>query len=280
MTTAVGGGIRPTAQIERAWLADGLLAPGSKAFATGALWASGFLQDAAAELDALGRPARDPLAALARLLPTDRAAEDKKSRLRELLKLAALWITPWLLRQQETFDQVFQERLRKVAADAVRQGLDVAEYQRRARRLVQVFDLVKGAAGAWFEAMIRQPYGRGRDIVLAQPDAAELAPWREFVTMADDRVRPNHWALHGLVAPAGWPLWDRRYAEPLGYGCRCQTPPVSKARGQRLGWQGDFPRGLHFIERRTVDDPRTGRPVLVVPGPDPLYHRLILDVAA
>lgn len=210
----------------------------------------------------------------------DRAAEAEKHRLRELLKRAAALLLPWLLRQQDTFDQVFAARLRKLAEDVVRQGLSLAEYERRARRLVELFNLTKGAAASWFETLIRQPYGRGRDEVLKQPEARELAPWREFVTMADDRVRPNHWALHGLVAPVDWPMWDQRYAEPLGYGCRCQTPPVSLARGQALGWQGDFPRGLHFIERRLVEDPRTGKPVLVVPGPDPLYHRLILEVAA
>lgn len=225
-------------------------------------------------------PSREMVDFLAQILPMDRGTEPERRRFRELLRLAAALLLPWLLRQQDTFDQVFLGRLRKVAEDVVRQGLSIAEYQRRVRRLVQVFDLAKGAAASWFEALVRQPYSRGRDQVLQTPSGIEVAPYREFVTMADDKVRPNHWALHGLVAPADWAMWDKRYAEPLGYGCRCQTPPVSAARARREGFVGEFPRGLHFIERRTVTDPRTGKSVLIVPGPDPLYHRLILDVAA
>lgn len=247
------------------------------AFATGATWALDFLDGAAS---GLGSASRDPLASLLSNLPMDRSAESRRERLKAFLKWGAVLLLPWLLRQQDTFDQVFAVRLRKVAEDVVRLGLSVAEYQRRVRRLVEAFDLARGAARSWFEGLIRQPYGRGKDTILQTPEAAEIAPWREMVTMDDDRVRPNHWALHGLVAPAAWLMWDQRYAEPLGYGCRCQTPPVTRARGAELGFVGDFPRGLHFIERREVTDPRTGKRVLVVPGPDPAYHRLILDVAA
>lgn len=175
---------------------------------------------------------------------------------------------------------MFSSRLTKIAREVVRLGLSLAEYQRRVMRLVRVFELGEAIGKAWYESTIRQPFGRGKDTILQSPEGIELAPYRRLVTMGDDRVRPNHWALHGFVARVDWEMWDQRYAEPLGYGCRCQSPPVSAAEARALGYVGDFPLGRSFLERRMVEDPRTGKMVLVDPGPDPGYHRLFLDVAA
>lgn len=44
-----------------------------------------------------------------------------------------------------------------------------------------------------------------------------------YVTMKDERVRPSHRKLHGLIfVPAERP----ELVPPLGYGCRCTITPV------------------------------------------------------
>lgn len=49
----------------------------------------------------------------------------------------------------------------------------------------------------------------------------------QFLTQADDRVRPEHAALHGTV----WDPYDpERPVPPLDYGCRCYLRPVATSR--------------------------------------------------
>lgn len=49
----------------------------------------------------------------------------------------------------------------------------------------------------------------------------------KYMTMLDDRVRPEHQELEGIVLPVDDPFWDK-YLPPNGYNCRCQTVQVRK----------------------------------------------------
>lgn len=48
----------------------------------------------------------------------------------------------------------------------------------------------------------------------------------EYVTMRDDRVRPSHAALDGMIRPVNDPIWSM-YTPPIDYNCRCRLEPVS-----------------------------------------------------
>ena len=54
----------------------------------------------------------------------------------------------------------------------------------------------------------------------------DLFPNLQYLTTNDDRVRPDHVPLHGVIKPIDDPFWDTYYP-PNGWRCRCyviQTP--------------------------------------------------------
>jgi SPP1 gp7 family putative phage head morphogenesis protein len=52
-------------------------------------------------------------------------------------------------------------------------------------------------------------------------------PYWEYKTVGDDKVRPSHRALEGLILPANDPRWDRIYP-PNGWNCRCYVVPRTR----------------------------------------------------
>lgn len=55
----------------------------------------------------------------------------------------------------------------------------------------------------------------------------DVFPYWQYHTMEDDRVRPEHAALDGIVLPADHEFWQHHYP-PWNFGCRCQVIPVSQ----------------------------------------------------
>lgn len=56
-----------------------------------------------------------------------------------------------------------------------------------------------------------------------------IRPYLEYVTFGDDRVRPSHAAMNGVVAAQDDPFWQKNYP-PNGHNCRCTAR--SKTAGQ------------------------------------------------
>ena len=52
----------------------------------------------------------------------------------------------------------------------------------------------------------------------------KLFPYWEYKTAGDDKVRPEHAELDGLVLPANDPRWDKIFP-PNGWKCRCYVVP-------------------------------------------------------
>lgn len=53
-------------------------------------------------------------------------------------------------------------------------------------------------------------------------------PYLRYKSMEDDRVRPSHAALDGMIVPVDSPFWKTHFP-PWDWGCRCQAIPVSRA---------------------------------------------------
>lgn len=53
---------------------------------------------------------------------------------------------------------------------------------------------------------------------------ADLYPNLRYQTIEDDRVRPEHDALNGIIRPVNDPFWSS-YAPQNGWGCRCSLVP-------------------------------------------------------
>ncbi|MFW6162909.1 MAG: phage minor head protein [Planctomycetota bacterium] len=54
----------------------------------------------------------------------------------------------------------------------------------------------------------------------------ETRPYGQYVTAGDERVRPEHAALDGVVKPLSDPFWSR-HTPPWDYNCRCTWVTVS-----------------------------------------------------
>lgn len=63
-------------------------------------------------------------------------------------------------------------------------------------------------------------YGAGRYKQLQDPDVIAARPYRQWRTMEDERVRPEHAAADGMVWRADDPAFAN-VAAPAGFRCRC-----------------------------------------------------------
>lgn len=63
-------------------------------------------------------------------------------------------------------------------------------------------------------------YAVGRANANAMPEIDEILWGYEYVTVGDDRVRPEHAALEGLTMPKDDPRWQY-LTPPISWNCRC-----------------------------------------------------------
>lgn len=65
---------------------------------------------------------------------------------------------------------------------------------------------------------MQMAYGVGRR--KAMEESADLLPFWEYSAVNDDRTRPTHRALDGIIYPSDHPFWDTHFP-PWGWACRC-----------------------------------------------------------
>ncbi len=56
----------------------------------------------------------------------------------------------------------------------------------------------------------------------AQEESSDYLPVWEYSAVGDDRTRPTHLALDGIIFPANHPFWDTHYP-PWEIQCRCSV---------------------------------------------------------
>lgn len=106
-----------------------------------------------------------------------------------------------------------------------------------------------------FRTEVQKAYSAGRWQFNEQPEIQEILVSYMYVTVGDDRVRPEHEGLDGVILPKGDPRWNEIFP-PNGFSCRCQAIEV-------------------FDDREPVPPPAefatttpTGREITVKPGAD------------
>lgn len=95
----------------------------------------------------------------------------------------------------------------------------------------------------------------------AQASAEMAAKWEDFQedgddfnlqyrTAGDDKVRPEHAALHGVTLPMSDPFWDEYYP-PNGWNCRCTVVQVLKDKYPTTDRAEAYQRGREALAKDT-----------------------------
>ena len=76
-----------------------------------------------------------------------------------------------------------------------------------------------------FRTNMQTAYGVGRRHGMEA--VTDAFPFWEYRTVGDDRVRPAHAALNGIILPANNPFWATHYC-PWDFNCRCSVLPTDE----------------------------------------------------
>lgn len=114
-----------------------------------------------------------------------------------------------------------------------------------------------------FRTNVQTAYNAGRYAQMRE--VAKGRPYWQYLAVGDERTRPAHAAINGMVFPADHEFWDTHYP-PNGFRCRCTVRSLSARQVERQGLevQKDTPQDLLY------KDPATGMEIpiaSVAPAP-------------
>ena len=121
------------------------------------------------------------------------------------------------------YEQDVLEAFKSEIARSLEEGTPQRESIKRFR------DILDGAGhkqlGAFhletiFRTNMQMAYGVGRRQSLE--DVKDILPLWEYHAVMDDRTRPAHAALDGIILPADHPFWNDHYP-PHDFNCRCSV---------------------------------------------------------
>jgi len=109
-------------------------------------------------------------------------------------------------------------------------GLNIDEWKETIDQVFDQFgitDLNPSYLDLVFRNATQEALNEGRFQIYEEADEDEF-PLREFHTVEDNRVRPEHAKLNGFRAPKNDPVWQT-LRPPLDHGCRCSVSLVHKS---------------------------------------------------
>jgi SPP1 gp7 family putative phage head morphogenesis protein len=146
---------------------------------------------------------------------------------------------------------------------ALEDGETLHDFKKRLDETLQGAVLPNWRLKTIYRTNIQSAYMAGRYAQMRR--AAKSRPFWRYMAVADNRTRPDHMALNGMVYPADHAFWDTYYP-PNGFGCRCTVQSLS---GRQVAARGlSVETGMpDLVEPR---DPATGNPLPPRrPRPDP-----------
>jgi SPP1 gp7 family putative phage head morphogenesis protein len=156
---------------------------------------------------------------------------DPRSQVPRWRQIADLYQTKHVFGMARSFDLNLTKKIQEILLRSQERGEPVMTTEK-----------VIGELGGWSQAYaetvyrtnLNTAYTAGRFNQAQDPDVAFALGAFEYEAVRDSDCRPNHEALHGLLAHQDDPLWDR-YAPPNGYNCRCSVRVVTKAELKQRG---------------------------------------------
>jgi|GEM_PF-4105202 len=124
--------------------------------------------------------------------------------------------------------QVVRE-VNAAVAEALTQGLEgrAATNFLRQRLATSLPHTSNAGLEALFRTQTQIAYSVGRQRANAEPEVDDILWGYQYVTIGDDRVRPNHEALDDSRLPKDDPRW-RTIFPPNGWNCRCTVVEIYK----------------------------------------------------
>ena len=96
-------------------------------------------------------------------------------------------------------------------------------------------------------------------------------PWLRYVSILDERTRPDHARWHGTVLRWDHPFWQAHYP-PNGWNCRCTVQQLSDRDLDRFGFTPSKQPPDDWGRTRPWHNARTGKTIDVPVGIDPGFE--------
>ena len=151
-----------------------------------------------------------------------------------------------------------QEKVLAAMNRAAKRGMHVKEAKKELTKAFLAAGITpkhEGHLEAIFRTEMQTMYGAGRWQAMQHPAIQQILWGFRYVTVGDDRVRPEHAAMDGMTAPRNDPIW-RTHFPPNGWNCRCQAIELFE------------PEEIVIPEGEVEVMGPAGRPIVVRPGPD------------
>lgn len=135
-------------------------------------------------------------------------------------------------------------KLKEAVNDAIARGLTVRNAAKRIRAVFEAegLSILDAQIETIYRTQSQIAYNAGRFIA----DAESGKVWGyKYVTMRDDRVRPTHAYLDGMIMKATNPAWETLWP-PNGWNCRCQVVPLFKPVPIRRRPRAEVDEGFDF----------------------------------
>jgi len=120
-------------------------------------------------------------------------------------------------------DQRLIRQIRDALAEVIQKGGTREDFIRKVRTLTTdagVEQLAAFTLDTVFTTNMHKAYSLGRYEQMTQPETTKALPFWQYLTVGDDRVRPEHAVIDGFTARAVDPVWNKIYP-PNGFNCRC-----------------------------------------------------------
>lgn len=164
-------------------------------------------------------------------LPNDRAAE----YLRQLTPVTKATFDGLTLQYKKdaftvsgTSDLRLIQKIRDELATVMEQGATPQQFAAAVKKITTdagVEELNAFTLDTVFNTNMQKAYSLGRYEQMQDPAVQAALPVWEYMTVGDDRVRPEHAVLDGFQAQAIDPVWMKIYP-PNGFNCRCTVIPL------------------------------------------------------
>lgn len=124
--------------------------------------------------------------------------------------------------------------------ESLGQGLSFADWKDKVRSGEIGLDLPDYRLNNIYRTNVQTAYNAGN--WQQQQEFKKTRPYLMYDAINDNRTRPSHAEMDGIIRPADDAFWDTHYA-PNGYQCRCSVTSLTERQAQARGGVTQKPAG-------------------------------------